>query len=61
MPEFTQQELSLMLCAIDDRIDATELYIKTLDEPDERYERNDLQQDLARLQSARNKIQGAIK
>lgn len=61
MPEFTQQELSLMLCAIDDRIDATERYIETLDEPDERYERNDLQQDLARLQSARNKIQGAIK
>lgn len=58
MPEFTQQELSLMLRAIDYRIDATELYIETLDEPDERY---DLQQDLARLHSARNKIQGAIK
>ena len=61
MPEFTQQELCLILQAIDDRIDATELYIESLDEPDERYERNDQQQDLALLQSARNKIQGAIK
>ena len=61
MPEFTQQELCLILHAIDDRIEATELYIEALDEPDERYERNDQQQDLACLQSARNKIQGAIK
>ena len=60
MPEFTQQELDLMLQAVDDRIDATELYIKSLTEPDERYERNDLQQDLARLQSARNKLKEAV-
>lgn len=57
MPKLSQRENALVRRAIKDRIEATELAIEALDEPDERYERNDLQQDLAALRSALYKLE----
>lgn len=57
--QLNQHETRVVLEAVHARIEDTRLSIEALTEPDERYERYDLQQDLAFLQSAENKLKEA--
>ena len=59
--QLTQREARLVIKAIDSYLSTLENAIELLDEPDERYERYDLQQDEAFLQSARRKLKEAAK
>lgn len=59
--QLTQREARLVIKAIDSYLSTLENAIESLDEPDERYERYDLQQDEAFLQSARRKLKEAAK
>lgn len=59
--QLSQHECRVVLEAVRERIKDTKLSIEALTEPDERYERYDLQQDLAFLQSAECKLKEAAK
>lgn len=59
--QLTQREARLVIKAIDSYLSTLENAIESLDEPDERYERYDLQQDEAFLQSAKRKLKEAAK
>ena len=59
--QLTQREAWLVIKAIDSYLSTLENAIESLDEPDERYERYDLQQDEAFLQSAKRKLKEAAK
>ena len=57
MPDLTPRENTLVRKAIAYYLDDIRLRIEALTESDERYERNDLQQDAAFLQSAYHKLE----
>ena len=57
MHDLTARENTLVRKAIAHYLDDLQLKIETLTEPDERYERYDLQQDAAFLQSAYHKLE----
>lgn len=59
MLDLTPRENTLVRKAIAYYLDDLRLSIRALTEPDERYERNDLQQDAAFLQSAYHKLEAA--
>lgn len=59
MLDLTPQENTLVRKAIAYYLDDLRLSIRALTESDERYERNDLQQDAAFLQSAYHKLEEA--
>lgn len=59
--QLTQREARLVIKAIDAYLSTLENAIELLDEPDERYERYDLQQDEAFLQNAKRKLKEAAK
>lgn len=51
--ELTSDELSLIIESLSDSIDTHEAILKDLTAPDERYERNDVQNKLLRLTALR--------
>ena len=61
MPELTQAEWVDVMEALDSEIDFCRLDLKSLTEPEERYERNDVQNRMLRLQQLYNKIKEAVK
>jgi hypothetical protein len=61
MPELTNAEWIDVMEALDNEIDFCRLDLKSLTEPDERYERNDVQNRMLRLQRIYNKIKEAVK
>lgn len=52
-----EEALSVQDC-INDNIDAMEQDLKSLTEPDERYERNDLLQEIQRMRRLKEKFNG---
>ena len=59
MPDLTNNELSLVMNALSTEIDTLESTMKDLTEPDERYERNDTQNQLLATRQLYNKIKEA--
>jgi hypothetical protein len=59
MPELTNNELSIILQALDDEATVLESTLKDLVEPDERYEHNDVQNQLLTTRQLYNKIKEA--
>lgn len=59
MLNLTNNEMSLLLQALDTEIDTLESVLKDLTEPDERYERNDVQNQLLATRQLYNKIEEA--
>ena len=59
MPEFTNNEYALLMQALDDEADALESTLKDLTEPDERYERSDITNQLLATRQLYNKIKEA--
>lgn len=59
MPELTNNELSIILQALDDEATVLESTLKDLVEPDERYEHNDVTNQLIATRQLYNKIKEA--
>ena len=59
MLNLTNNELSLIMQALDDEADTLESAMKDLNEPDERYERSDTQNQLLATRQLYNKIKEA--
>lgn len=59
MLDLTNNELSLIMQALDDEADTLESAMKDLTEPDERYERSDMQNQLLATRQLYNKIKEA--
>ena len=59
MLNLTNNELSLIMQALDDEATALESTLKDLTEPDERYERNDVTNQLLATRQLYNKIKEA--
>lgn len=59
MLNLTNNELSLIMQALDDEATALEEALKDLTEPDERYERSDVQNQLLATRQLYNKIKEA--
>lgn len=59
MLDLTNNELSLIMQALDDEADALEETLKDLTEPDERYEHNDVTNQLLATRQLYNKIKEA--
>lgn len=59
MLDLTNNELSLIMQALDDEADALESTLKDLTDPDERYERSDVQNQLLATKQLYNKIKEA--
>lgn len=54
----TKEEATIMQDCINDSIDIRELTLKTLTEPDERYERNDLLLEIQQLRRLKELFNG---
>ena len=54
----TKEEVLRVQDCINDNIDAMEQDLKSLTEPDERYERNDLLQEIQRMRRLKEKFNG---
>lgn len=54
----TKEEATIVQDCIDDNIDAMEQALKSLTEPDERYERNDLLQEIQRMRRLKELFNG---
>ena len=59
MLSFTNNELSLIMNALSDEMDTLEASLKDLTDPDERYEHNDVQNQLLATKQLYNKIKEA--
>lgn len=59
MLSFTNNEYALLMQALDDEADTLESMLKDLTDPDERYERNDVQNQLLATRQLYNKIKEA--
>ena len=59
MLDLTNNELSLIMQALDDEATALESTLKDLNDPDERYEHNDVQNQLLATRQLYNKIKEA--
>lgn len=59
MLSLTNNELSIILQALDDEADSLEEFLKDLTDPDERYERSDVQNQLLATRQLYNKIKEA--
>lgn len=59
MPDLTNNELSLIMQALDDEATALESTLKDLTDPDERYEHNDVTNQLLATRQLYNKIKEA--
>lgn len=56
--ELTSDEIGLIIESLSDSIDTHESALKDLTEPDERYERNDVQNKLVRLTILHDQLKG---
>lgn len=56
--ELTSNELELIIESLSDSIDTHKAILKDLTEPDERYERNDVQNKLIRLTTLHDQLKG---
>lgn len=54
----TKEEATIVQDCINDHIDIMELSLKTLTEPDERYERNDLLQEIQQMRRLKELFNG---
>ena len=54
----TKEEATIVQDCINDNIDAMEQDLKSLTEPDERYERNDLLQEIQRMRRLKELFNG---
>ena len=56
--ELTKEEAAIVQDCINDRIELMELSLKTLTEPDERYEYNDLLQEILQVRRLKELFNG---
>lgn len=56
--ELTSDEIGLIIESLSDSIDTYESILKDLTDPDERYERNDVQNKLLRLTTLHDQLKG---